>query len=223
MALIKCVECGKEFSNYAMACPNCACPIEIINEKIKAQSKSVEEPTTNNEENNLILSIIRSNKDSKVKAIQECSKLLNLDLKSSKLKVDEYYSTLVWRTCVKCNKDIFDNDLCCPYCGDDINEQKLKQESLILKLKSEQEKDNLRIEKDQIGISVISTAPTKSSGLMCCPICKSTSITTKSQGFGAGKAAIGAALLGPIGLLGGAVGSNKTILKCLSCGYEHKV
>ena len=26
MALIKCEECGKEFSNKANACPNCACP-----------------------------------------------------------------------------------------------------------------------------------------------------------------------------------------------------
>lgn len=30
MALIKCSECGKEFSNKAKACPNCACPIEEI-------------------------------------------------------------------------------------------------------------------------------------------------------------------------------------------------
>ena len=28
MALIKCYECGKEFSDKANACPNCACPID---------------------------------------------------------------------------------------------------------------------------------------------------------------------------------------------------
>ena len=28
MALIKCKECGKEFSDKATACPNCGCPIE---------------------------------------------------------------------------------------------------------------------------------------------------------------------------------------------------
>lgn len=27
MALIKCGECGKEFSDKASACPNCACPV----------------------------------------------------------------------------------------------------------------------------------------------------------------------------------------------------
>lgn len=30
MALIKCIECGKEFSNMAKSCPNCGCPIEEI-------------------------------------------------------------------------------------------------------------------------------------------------------------------------------------------------
>lgn len=43
MALITCVECGKEFSNFASACPNCACPIEVINETFKVQNKSLNE------------------------------------------------------------------------------------------------------------------------------------------------------------------------------------
>lgn len=30
MALIKCPECGKEFSDKAQACPNCGCPISEI-------------------------------------------------------------------------------------------------------------------------------------------------------------------------------------------------
>lgn len=35
MALIKCNECGKEISDKASACPNCACPIETKQENIK--------------------------------------------------------------------------------------------------------------------------------------------------------------------------------------------
>lgn len=31
MALIICKECGKEFSNKAVACPNCGCPTENKN------------------------------------------------------------------------------------------------------------------------------------------------------------------------------------------------
>ena len=30
MSLIKCIECGKEFSSYASACPNCACPTSVV-------------------------------------------------------------------------------------------------------------------------------------------------------------------------------------------------
>ena len=33
MAMIKCAECGKEFSDRADACPNCGCPIEYQAEK----------------------------------------------------------------------------------------------------------------------------------------------------------------------------------------------
>ncbi|MCR5230155.1 MAG: zinc ribbon domain-containing protein [Solobacterium sp.] len=35
MALIKCSECGKEFSEYAKACPNCGCPADITLRKIR--------------------------------------------------------------------------------------------------------------------------------------------------------------------------------------------
>lgn len=37
MALISCVECGKEFSDKAKACPNCGCPIDYIIETIEKQ------------------------------------------------------------------------------------------------------------------------------------------------------------------------------------------
>lgn len=35
MALIKCKECGKELSDNASACPNCACPIEKEKRKVR--------------------------------------------------------------------------------------------------------------------------------------------------------------------------------------------
>lgn len=31
MALVNCPECGKEFSNKAQACPNCARPVDAFN------------------------------------------------------------------------------------------------------------------------------------------------------------------------------------------------
>lgn len=39
MALIKCPECGKMFSEFAISCPECGCPIE----KIKEISKNIED------------------------------------------------------------------------------------------------------------------------------------------------------------------------------------
>lgn len=42
MALISCVECGKEFSDKAKACPNCGCPIEYIIEVIENQKAQQE-------------------------------------------------------------------------------------------------------------------------------------------------------------------------------------
>ncbi len=36
MAIIKCIECGHDVSEYADKCPNCGCPITVIkNNQIK--------------------------------------------------------------------------------------------------------------------------------------------------------------------------------------------
>lgn len=32
MSLVKCIDCGKDVSEYADRCPNCGCPIDIIKE-----------------------------------------------------------------------------------------------------------------------------------------------------------------------------------------------
>lgn len=34
MSLIKCCECGKDVSEYALNCCNCGCPVEIIKRKL---------------------------------------------------------------------------------------------------------------------------------------------------------------------------------------------
>ena len=53
-----------------------------------------------------------------------------------------------------------------------------------------------------------------------CPKCGSVQITAMKQGFGLGKAALGGALLGPVGLLGGMIGSGKVNVVCLKCGHK---
>lgn len=42
MALIQCSECGKKFSEYANKCPNCGCPIDII-EKENTKRKELDD------------------------------------------------------------------------------------------------------------------------------------------------------------------------------------
>ena len=43
MALIKCPECGKEFSDKASACPNCGCPTSEINTSSNSNNSSEDE------------------------------------------------------------------------------------------------------------------------------------------------------------------------------------
>lgn len=48
----------------------------------------------------------------------------------------------------------------------------------------------------------------------------STQIAAGNKGFGLGKAAVGVVLLGPVGLLGGMLGSKKVMVACLRCGEK---
>jgi tellurium resistance protein TerD len=59
-----------------------------------------------------------------------------------------------------------------------------------------------------------------------CPMCQESvkwiKVDTTKKGFSVGKAAVGAILLGPIGLVGGALGKKKVVYACGACGFEHE-
>ncbi len=57
---------------------------------------------------------------------------------------------------------------------------------------------------------------------LTCPQCGSTQISAGKKGFGLGKAAAGGLLVGPVGLLGGFIGSKKVMVTCLKCGFSWK-
>ncbi|AVK47528.1 tellurium resistance protein TerD [Clostridium sp. MF28] len=56
----------------------------------------------------------------------------------------------------------------------------------------------------------------KQSGIVC-PYCHSTQVTAGKKGFRVGKAMVGGLLLGPVGLLGGFIGSKNVEFLCISC------
>lgn len=53
-----------------------------------------------------------------------------------------------------------------------------------------------------------------------CPNCRSSRTTAGKKGFRLGQAAVGVLALGPIGLLGGLLGSNKMEFLCLDCNHR---
>ena len=58
-----------------------------------------------------------------------------------------------------------------------------------------------------------------------CPMCGEALnwklVDTSKKGFSAGKAAAGAVLLGPVGLVGGALGKKTQSYYCGKCGFNH--
>lgn len=53
-----------------------------------------------------------------------------------------------------------------------------------------------------------------------CSRCGSTSISANQKGFGIGKAVVGTAVAGPIGLIAGNLGAKKVRITCLKCGHQ---
>ena len=58
-----------------------------------------------------------------------------------------------------------------------------------------------------------------------CPICGEVKhwvqVDKSKSGFSVGKAAVGAALFGPVGLVGGALGKKTLTYACGRCGFQH--
>lgn len=59
-----------------------------------------------------------------------------------------------------------------------------------------------------------------------CPMCGEhinwKLVDVSKKGFSVGKAAVGTVLLGPIGLVGGALGKKKQYYCCGKCGFQHE-
>ena len=59
-----------------------------------------------------------------------------------------------------------------------------------------------------------------------CPMCGERklwkNVGEDKKGFSVGKAAVGGVLLGPVGLVGGALGKKRATFYCGKCGFSHE-
>ena len=59
-----------------------------------------------------------------------------------------------------------------------------------------------------------------------CPMCGESlnwkRVDTQKKGFSFAKATVGALLVGPVGLVGGALGKKKACYYCGKCGFHHE-
>ena len=56
--------------------------------------------------------------------------------------------------------------------------------------------------------------------ILCCPKCMSRELHAEKSGFSGGKATVGLALVGTVGLLAGTIGSRDIKITCLKCGNQ---
>lgn len=96
------------------------------------------------------------------------------------------------KPCPFCAEEVLEEAKKCKHCGEIIDVVLREQSKSPLSAKGEPE--------------------------LFCPKCGSNSLSANKKGFGLGKAAAGAVLLGPVGLLGGLIGSGTIKVTCLSCG-----
>jgi RNA polymerase subunit RPABC4/transcription elongation factor Spt4 len=130
--------------------------------------------------------------------------------------------------CKHCGKQIDDDAKFCPECGGSVASRSVdvdqavigKQENVLSKPitvkntpwpTSKPQSKRERVKEN------------KQNGVACCPKCGSTSLSANKKGFGVGKAVVGAALTGGIGLVAGNIGAKKVWVTCLNCGHRWKM
>lgn len=97
------------------------------------------------------------------------------------------------------------------------DEEKKEHDELKAQKIREQREEFEKIQR-QRSATLQSQAKSKEDNTPKCPKCGSTSISADKKGFGIGKAVVGAAVAGPIGLAAGNIGSKKVRITCLNCG-----
>lgn len=211
MALINCPECGKEVSDRASVCIHCGYPLSELNGS--SSNNEIKQDNDENEKYDLVMVDCGSNRTGMADvfislysnmcfdAAYAKAGIRNLTLMKGKSLPE--IQTLA-KKCVAAGANITLKDSTGKECNiPDEWKQSLSSQEI--------EEDKCRFSGESTDVDV---------NIPKCPKCGSTSIQVVKQGFGFGKAAVGALLVGPVGLVGGAIGANKTKRVCLNCNHK---
>lgn len=194
--LIECPMCEKMISPNAHACPQCGEPMKEVIPTLEMNTE-----WNNLESNQELFDVLLSDAGQrKIGVIKVVRELTNLGLKEAKNLVD-YTPSVIATGVTREVAQHFVNVLVAPGAYAQV----------VPSLKTE---DTINKTTEQV-IAPNANQPK-------CPRCYSSSLSANKKGFGLGKAIGGAVLLGPVGILGGAIGSNKIKITCLNCGHTFK-
>ena len=196
MALIKCVDCGKEISDRAEACMHCGCPIK---DSLPREASLADAGHGLTEINGImidVIDILHSNNGKKIDSVKELCARTGVGIVEGKAIIDKVAS----ESKVTASNDTRPLGFWAKAQLKAIENEKQKQAE-----KNAEKERITQMDKD---------------GVPYCPKCKSASLSANKKGFGVGKAVAGAMLTGGLGLMAGNINAKKVRLTCMKCGHQ---
>lgn len=201
-----CACCGKEgmgifmariWKDHAYVCQSCVSKAGGYGEAPLSQGvEAIKEAIrTREEQKNAVAKMLLDN------AIKQAQRKREETEEIAKKENDKY-------TCPQCGEEMGMTDKFCKNCGYKVDDQELERRK--------EQKEQLKDEKELEALEDIFVGQMLG---RACPKCGCTDLQYNKSAFSVGKAAIGLAVAGPIGLLAGATGDNKTYAVCKNCGH----